>query len=548
MRAAHAFRTLLLLVLFVTNILQAQDDPPKPGQPKIPKIADEPRTVDPATLMPAKLAAVATVDFSDSSLREVVEWLRTEQEIVVLVDKNRLSEIGVLPSEPISDRLDDAPIYLLLNRLRSLELAWYYQDDILHITSADVAEERLTTVPYNVGDLLDAGYDLDGLATVIQIAIAADTWEEVGGPGVLSFLGDVMFVRQADTQQRELQGLLTALRKHARQTFILDPPQHLVLRQSLRENVSVDFRDTPLKSAIEQLGQDAKVDIRLNVPALRRIRVREREPVTLKLTERKLETVLEAILLHHELTWILRDGVMWITSQDEADSLLKSAVYDVRDLCRDHSESDALAEALISQTEGGWDEMGGPGSLIFARPGVMVVSHQESVQMEVLQLLDTYRAALRASKPRERNVVDPQEVITVYYRLHANMAENLASLLPNLVQPESWKAAARPEASGEVTLAASPPDLFSDEGRLVRSTSSSDPAKARSVVVSRAVLIVRQSRANHDEIAKVIRRLESGDLVDPVGGGGGGGFGGFGGGFLSISPMPLRATKHGKSD
>ena len=78
-----------------------------------------------------------------------MDWLRDNQQLVVLLNNNTLSEIGVLSSEPISDRLDNGPVYLLLNRLRSLDLAWYFQDNIVHITSAEDAESRLNTVSYN---------------------------------------------------------------------------------------------------------------------------------------------------------------------------------------------------------------------------------------------------------------------------------------------------------------------------------------------------------------------------------------------------------------
>lgn len=531
---------LLLLVLSPAATMHAaQDAQPSPtaSDPQLPEIADEPKTIDPATLMPASLAVSTTVDFSDSSLREVLEWLQNEHNLVVLTEKSALSEIGVLPSEPISDRLDDAPIYLLLNRLRSLSLAWYFEDDIVHITSSEVAELRLTTLPYNIGDLLDAGYDLDDLGTVIESAVDAATWESVGGPGVLSFLGDVMLVRQTDERQREVQGLLAALRNHARQTFTLDPLQHLVLRRKLDENVSVDFLDTPLETAVTQLADDAQIDIRLDMQALRELRVREREPVTLKLTDRKLKTVLRAMVSDLDLTWILQDGVLWITSSEQAEVSLKTAVYDVRDLCRDWAESEALRGAVMSQAESAsWDDVGGPGTIHFARPGTLVVSNQESVLMEVLDLLETYRTALRASKPRDRDAVDPQEVVTVYYRLHTNVAEGLVPLLPKLVQPESWKSETQPKAKGEAILVASPPDLFSDEGRLARASAADDPANAQTLVVSRAVLIIRQTRAAHDEIAEVIRRVESGDALEEPDGGGFGMGGGFGGGFYSIPP------------
>ena len=516
---------------------------------RLPKIAEEPKTIDPVTLMPDQLSAAATVDLSDSSLSEVVDWLRNEQKLVVLLNNSTLSDIGVLPSEPISDRLDGDPIYLLLNRLRSLGLAWYFEDGIVHITSAEDAENRLTTLSYNVGDLLDAGYEQDDLSQVIDCAVAPSSWESVGGAGALTSLGDVMFIRQTDEIQREIQGLLTALRGHARQTFVLDATQHLAMRQKLNENVSVDFLDTPLVAAVGQLAEDTGVDLRLDMPSLRESRIREREPITLKLTDHTLATVLQAITMNFKLTWILRDGVLWITSPEQAESFQKIAVYDVRDLCRDSAESVALSDAVTMQTAPDlWDDVGGAGTLLFAKPGTMVVRNEERVLMDVLELLESYRAALRASKPRVREEEDPKEVITVYYRMHANVAASLQTFLPTLVKPDSWKQH-RPSATGAILNVASSPDLSKRSG-LFTGTSDDDSGNAQTLVISRAVLIITQTREIHEEIAEVIGRIETGDPMPgaaggmPAGMGGmGGGMGGFGGGFMSVPPVSGREVR-----
>ncbi len=481
---------------------------------------------------------MATQDFSDSSLREVVQWLQDKQQPVVLVDKNALASIGISTAEPVSDALNNAPIYLLLNRLRRLGVDWYYQDEILHLTSFEEAGETETTLPYNVGDLLDSGYEMDQLVDMLASTVAPTTWSEVGGPAVLNALGDVLIVRQTGELQRQVQGVLKVLRAHARQTYVYDPPQHLALRQKLQEDVSVEFVDTPLEIAIRELAAIAKTDIRLDVAELREQRIREREPVTLKLTQRKLETVLQAMLMDLDLTWILRDGLLWVTSVEAAEAFFKTAVYDVRDLCRNADESDALLEAVTEQTEPtSWDVVGGPGSISFAKPGTMVISHQEAVHDEVLELLETYRAALRASKPRKRDEQRANEIITVYYRMHENVARDLAKLLPNLVSPDSWKSEAKPQADGQVTLVASAPEIQT-VGKPAATPQGTPPGGA-TVVVPRAVLIIRQARKTHDEIADVIRRVESGDGMTGGGFGGMGG-GGFGAGFFSVPSRNAR--------
>jgi hypothetical protein len=526
------FLSLLAVLLLISRpsfMLAEAQEAAQPAAPQLPVIADEPKTIDPATLVPAPLAVTATVEFTNASLRDVLDWLRIEQKLTVLLETSALKESEISLVEPVSDRLDQTPIYLLLNRLRLLGLAWYFEDNILHITSVAVADARRKTLPYNVGDLLDSGYELADLAEAITSTIAPESWEDAGGDGAVSFLGDVVFIRQTDPVQRQVQGLLAALCQHARQTFVLDPPQHLALRAKLEQQISVDFLDTPLEAAVMEIGKQTQVDIRLDVGALRDVRVREREPVTLKLSDCALRTVLQAMLVDLKLNWILRDGVLWLTSEENAQSFLKTAVYDVRDLCHDGAESEALMEAVQSQTEADWDETGGSGNMVSPQPGTLVVYHRESMLMDVLALLETYREALRSSKPRDRHVVDPQEVITVYYRLHAKMAEEFASVLPRLVQPDTWKSDASPEAVGEILRVASPPDLFTEDGRLARGATDKDPAVAHALVVARTVLIIRQSRAAHDEIAKIIGRVETGDMREGAGGNAGGGMGGMGG-------------------
>lgn len=512
--------------------VSAQQPPPTAELPEIP---DEPRTIDPATLVPEKLAARATVDLAESSLREIAQWIQEHTGVPVLFDNRALSQEGIPLAEPVSDRLRDEPVYLLLNRLQSLGLAWFVEDDIIHITTADVAEERMRTRPYTVGDLLDTGYEPQKLIDAI-LSATAGPWEEFDGTGgSVERLGDVLFVRQTDPVQRQVGGLLEALRKHGVQTFALDPPQHIAMRQALEDNVRVDFVDTPLTTAVSELAEQTQVDIRLDLPALRENRVRDREPVSLTLADRNLRTVLHVLLAELELTWTLRDGVLWITTADRADEHHKTAVYDVRDLCRDEPESIELQSAIEQQTTGPWENVDGTGgTIVFARPGTMVVRHTEDALREIRDLLRRYREALRASKPRERDVIDPEEVITRYYRTHDKVADSLAQILPLLVKPDTWQNEFRPDASGTVLKVASAPELSDAAGRALPA-GSEGPANAAAWVVPRAVLIIRQSRAAHDEIAEVIRRVEQGDPLpsseEPEGGFGGGGFGG---GFFSV--------------
>lgn len=517
-------------------------------------LSDEPATIDPAQFFPPALAASATVDLSGASLGDLFDWLREEQGLVVLVDGQALESERILLADRADERLDDSPIYFLLNRLRQRGLAWYYEDDILFISSPETVELRQATLTYNVGDLFDAGYDAGMLAEIMTGSVKPRSWDEAGGEGVLNFLGDVMFVGQTDALQREIQGLLAALRNHGRRTFSHDPPQHARLRDALERPVDVDFRAVPLDDAVARLAEQTGVDVRLDRAALRDVGVRERHPVSLTLADRQLGTVLDALLLEADLTWVLRDGVLWITSPEaEESNYLKTAVYDVRDLCRDHGESESLVDAIIAQASPlEWKNVGGQGDVESALPGVLVVRNRERILHEVLDLLETYRTALRQSKPRVQPGPNPDEVLTVYYRMNTAVARDYFRVLPQLVHPDSWKNEFRPEAPGVRMLVASNPDF----SHVATAVNADDQDEQREAIVSMSVLIITQTRAAHGEIKTLLRRIELGDdqfnqLSRPrvgLGGGAGGGLGGaggspfggggFGGGFFSIEPGP----------
>ena len=502
--------------------------------PKIPEIVDEPRTVDPATILPAAVVKPATVTFEETSLRDVAAWLQNEAGIPVFIDNAAIRDAGLLATEPVTDQLQNEPIYFLLDRLRLLDLVWFIEDNVVRITTNEMASDpqQFQTAPYAVGDLFDAGYSAGRVIDAIRLVADVD-WEEVDGVGgSIESLGDVLFVRQTRAGHRQIKGLLTALRKHARQTFAFEPPQHQALRGKLEEPITVAFRDSPLKLAIADLSEQTKVDIRLDPVELKSAGVRDREQVSLALNDRPLRTVLELLLNKLDLTWSVREGVIWITSIDGAESHLKCAVYDVRDLCRDNTEANGLVNAIFTQTAAEWQETGGAGGEIeFPQPGVMVVLQTEKGHEQVLDLLTAYRQALLASKIRKRS--DPGSEVSVrYYQMQQQIAKVVAEYLMQTVAPESWRADDRPEAPGTILHLPS-------NASAIAVAPSADGQKiggSATIVLQQSVLVIRQTRDNHEEIAKILRRVQHGDQPLQSGQGGSMGGGGFGGGYFSVKP------------
>ena len=504
------------------------------------EIPDEPKTIDPATLVPPALAAKVTVAFDEKPIRDIAKWLQEKQQINVLIDYPALADDGLLAGEPITDRSDDAPLYLLLNRLETMNLAWYFEDETLFITTRGKADEHLLTKPYNLGDLFDSGYKSQAILRTIRSTTGGHWEDDDGEGGATVLLGDVLFVRQTDAGHLQVAGLLAAIRRHGRQTFAVDPPQHDILRQKLNEPFSVDFDEIPLNQAIKELARHIEADIRLDVSSLHDAGLSERMPVSLKMTDRPLNSILRALLLKLQLTWVLRDGVLEITTQEKADELHKTAVFDVRDLCRNQKESSGLMRAIHTQTRSKWEDVDGEGgAMISPKPGVLVVRNTERTLDEAAKLLESYRTALRISKPRENAESDPKELVIRYYRMQKDIANDLEKLLPELIQPETWRSATRPDANGTIRTVASKSELL--KAHSPDPVPKANAAILETIVIPNSVLIIRQSREAHEAIAKLINKVQFGDAVEPHGGGigggmmggmGGGGMGGMGGGGM----------------
>lgn len=496
------------------------------------QISDEPRALDPATLMDPRLAAPTTVEFNGVSMKELYRWLQEDQKLSLSIDAAAMKEKGILSSELVTEKLNSEPLYLLLDRLQSLGIGWYSEGGDLFLTTTDAASHQMSTVSYNLGELLDAGFEGQRILEAITSATGSTSIEQGDDEGAVVLLGDVVFARQTQHVQREIRGLLAALKKTGRRTLIMDPPQHAALREKLLQRISVTLEEVPLNEAIQQIANAAGADIRINAAELKKAGVRDRAPISIEMADQKLGMVLQSALSELKLTTLIQDGVIWVVQNKTAESATRTAVFDVRDLCRDDAESEALRFALTEQAGGSWEDNGeGTGTLLFARPGIMVARHTELMLSSVSQLLENYRTALRESKPRKPTGPDPKELATFYYRLPTDMAKDIQANVKDLVRPETWKSDQQPQAPGTMKLMKSTSDLLDAQGRTA--VGSKIPT-GDVLVVENSVLIVRQMREVHTELDDLIDKLTRGERpIDPNAGGGQGGQG-FGGGFFDI--------------
>ncbi|MEM7784453.1 MAG: hypothetical protein AAF623_13955, partial [Planctomycetota bacterium] len=429
-------RSLISLFFFSVSLVfqaSAQESPlegePASSQDDAPslkiELSDTPYSIDPAISLPQSLAATETVQFQETSLKDVISWLGEKTGFHIVMDDRSMASAGILSSEPVTDALDNEPIYLILDRLEAIGIQWRWEGKVIHLDA--LKDPIIFTRQYNLGKLLDLGFKPDDISYAIESCVASESWETNGGDGSIVMLGDVMFLRQSNTVHRRVAGLIGALIQPGRQTFVFAPSQNEELRKLTEKNISVEFNDTPLSEVVASLAKLTEGNIRLDLKALEKVGIRKRTPISLFIQDQPLQLVLKLLCAPEKMDWKIEDGVLWITSTQKVN--LVTAVYDVRDLCRTEEESEALSEAIASQTlPDSWMINGGSGDIVFPKPGSMVVCQNDQGQSQVFELLEIYREALRNSKPRDQ--VDENPVETHYYRIPTIVSTALATALP----------------------------------------------------------------------------------------------------------------------
>src|SRR5690606_24430930 len=135
-------------------------------------------------------------------------------------------EAAIPLDTPVTIDVDNLPLRSALKlMLRTLDLRYIVRDEVLLITTREVAETNLSITAYPVGDLVRIPYNDEGerdyahanyddLIEVIVETVKPKSWEEVGGPGAIRPYPqrDALVVSQTMEVHTEIEEMLSRLR------------------------------------------------------------------------------------------------------------------------------------------------------------------------------------------------------------------------------------------------------------------------------------------------------------------------------------------------
>src|SRR5262249_12815185 len=100
----------------------------------------------------------------------------------------------------------------------------------------------------------------------------------------------------------------------------------------LGKNTTIEVVEMPLKDVVTYLQDTHNIPIVLSLKKLEEASVSADTPVTKRLRSITLRSALRLILKELELTYVVRDEVLQITTPEDAESQLITKVYPVGDL------------------------------------------------------------------------------------------------------------------------------------------------------------------------------------------------------------------------
>lgn len=106
------------------------------------------------------------------------------------------------------------------------------------------------------------------------------------------------------------------------------------IEQALRSPTALDFVGVPLVDAIAYLKDRHGVEIQIDGYALAEAGITTSVPITRQLKGISLRSALRLILRDFDLTYVVQDEVILITSRQRSSNYLKTKVYPVGDLVR----------------------------------------------------------------------------------------------------------------------------------------------------------------------------------------------------------------------
>ena len=180
-------------------------------------------------------------------------------------------------------------------------------------------------------------------------------------------------------------------------------PQEQRIEEVLEKPAKCEFTDTPVVDVVAFFAEHASIKMVIDYEALTEEGIALETPVTRKLNDLRLRSLLPLILTPLQLAVIPKHDVLLVTTGAKAKQHLVTRTYPVSDLCHfpgyEGPDFQSLMRMIEEETSGPWLNRDGEGGSLteMESSGSLIVRQTYHVHREILELLRSLRVAQRGN-------------------------------------------------------------------------------------------------------------------------------------------------------
>jgi tetratricopeptide (TPR) repeat protein len=165
------------------------------------------------------------------------------------------------------------------------------------------------------------------------------------------------------------------------------------IEQVLRQPISLNYQDVPLAEVLEDVRAFHGLNLVIDRQALEEAGISLRRPVNVHLREVSFQSALKVVLHAAQLAYMVRDGVLVISTPTVCAGKPVRKVYPVGKLLGRDANGEVLIRLLTRTVQpASWDVLGGAGAVEFYPLGrALVVSQTPDVQEQIEEFLASLR-------------------------------------------------------------------------------------------------------------------------------------------------------------
>jgi hypothetical protein len=349
-------------------------------------------------------------EWSKLTLRQFADLIEERCGVPVEIDEPAIrAEGGINPEKhQITILGGEAALNDVLQAALELRrLSWDARGTKLVITTwANSDRRRERTVVYPVPHSQSAGLSESDWEQLVQANIDGHAHRV---PGAIIVVAN----RDNHLRTRMVIEAISALREPAAKAIPI--PMHfsdmeLRIRAELEREASVDFVEQPLKDVAIYLSDRHDIPVILAADKLQEASVDFNTPITKTLRGISLHSALRLILKDLELSYIIRDQALVITTPEDAERerTVAYAVDDLSDMPGVGVDAESLAElieACIAPDQ--WGAHSGPPTIRHAGDKWLVFEQTDAVHEQVGALLATLRQMLAVEGHGSSQPIEP---------------------------------------------------------------------------------------------------------------------------------------------